>query len=58
MNNLIKPKKLEKGDLIATVSLSWGGAGDEQFRHRYQLGKKRLEEVFGLKVIEMTNSLK
>lgn len=58
MYNLIKPKKLQKGDTIATVSLSWGGAGDQQLLWRYQQGKKRLEEQFGLKVIEMENTLK
>lgn len=55
---MIKPKKLQKGDTVATISLSWGGAGDKEFRHRYEIGKKRIEENFGLKVIEMPNSLK
>ncbi len=55
---MIKPKRLKRGDTIATVSLSWGGAGDKEFRHRYEVGKKRIEEVFGLKVVEMPNSLK
>lgn len=27
MLNLIKPEKLKRGDKVATVSLSWGGAG-------------------------------
>ncbi|MGG1677402.1 S66 peptidase family protein [Neobacillus sp. NRS-1170] len=55
---LIKPKKLQPGDCVATVSLSWGGAGDLELRWRYEQGVKRLEEVFGLKVIPMPNSLK
>ncbi|WP_223592494.1 S66 family peptidase [Neobacillus bataviensis] len=55
---LIKPKKLQPGDCVATVSLSWGGAGDPLLRWRYEQGVKRLEEVFGLKVIPMPNSLK
>lgn len=55
---LIKPKKLQPGDFVATVSPSWGGAGDPQLRWRYEQGVKRLEEVFGLKVIPMPNSLK
>lgn len=42
MMNLIKPQQLKKGDKIATVSLSWGGAGDADVRWRYELGKKRL----------------
>jgi muramoyltetrapeptide carboxypeptidase LdcA involved in peptidoglycan recycling len=49
---------LKPGDCVATVSLSWGGAGDEEILWRYQLGKKRLESVFGLKVIEMEHTLK
>lgn len=55
---MIKPVKLKRGDKVAIVSLSWGGAGDKEFRHRYEIGKRRLEEVFGLKVVEMPNSLK
>ena len=55
---LIKPKRLQPGDLVATVSPSWGGAGEPELRWRYKQGVKRLEEVFGLKVIAMPNSLK
>ncbi|QED46106.1 S66 family peptidase [Cytobacillus dafuensis] len=55
---LIKPKKLETGDLVATVSPSWGGAGDPELRWRYEQGVRRLEEVFGLRVVPMPNSLK
>jgi len=57
MLELIKPLKLKPGDLVATVSLSWGGAGDAETRWRYDLGKKRLEEIFDLQVIEMSNTL-
>lgn len=56
--SLIKPRKLNKGDKVATVSLSWGGAGDEETLWRYNQGKERLETLFGLKVIEMPNTLK
>jgi muramoyltetrapeptide carboxypeptidase LdcA involved in peptidoglycan recycling len=56
--SLIKPKRLQKGDKIATISLSWGGAGDEDILWRYEVGKKRLQEEFGLKVVEMPNTLK
>lgn len=56
--NLIKPKKLNYGDKVATVSLSWGGAGDDDVLWRYNVGKKRLQEEFGLEVIEMPNTLK
>lgn len=55
---LLKPNKLLAGDVVATVSLSWGGAGDPDLLWRYKQGKKRLEEVFGLKVIEMEHTLK
>ncbi|NEU04273.1 S66 family peptidase [Clostridium senegalense] len=55
---LIKPLALKKGDKVATISLSWGGAGDSDILWRYEQGKKRLEEEFGLKVIEMENTLK
>ncbi|MCA1318305.1 LD-carboxypeptidase [Bacillus tianshenii] len=55
---LIKPKKLQRGDIVATVSPSWGGAGEPALRWRYEQGVKRLEEVFGLKVVPMPNSLK
>lgn len=55
---MIKPKKLKRGDTVATVSLSWGGAGDKEFRYRYEIGKKRMEELFEVNVIEMPNSLK
>ena len=55
---LIKPKKLQAGDRIATVSPSWGGAGEPELRWRYEQGVKRLEDVFGLEVTPMPNSLK
>lgn len=55
---MIKPKRLRKGDTVAIVSLSSGTAGDELFKHRYEQGKKRLEEEFGLKTVTMPNSLK
>lgn len=55
--NLIKPAHLKRGDKVAAVSLSWGGAGDSEFLWRYNVGKKRLQEEFGLEVIEMPNTL-
>jgi muramoyltetrapeptide carboxypeptidase LdcA involved in peptidoglycan recycling len=58
MLNLIKPQMLKPGDTVATVSSSWGGAGDEEINWRYLQGKERLEKVFGLKVVEMPNTLK
>jgi len=55
---MIKPRMLKTGDCVATVSLSWGGAGDAEILWRYQVGKKRLESEYGLKVIEMEHTLK
>lgn len=56
MTTLIKPKSLKQGDTVATISLSWGGAGE--ILHRYEIGKRRLQEVFGLNVVETKNALK
>lgn len=58
MIKLIKPRKLSKGDTIATISVSGGRAGDGDLLRRYQLGKTRLEEIFKLNVIETPNSMK
>ncbi|MDF2908143.1 MAG: peptidase LD-carboxypeptidase [Herbinix sp.] len=58
MKELLKPQKLKRGDKVATVSLSWGGAGDANILWRYQQGKDRLEKVFGLNVVEMEHTLK
>jgi muramoyltetrapeptide carboxypeptidase LdcA involved in peptidoglycan recycling len=57
MKQLIKPKKLNPGDKVATVSLSWGGAGDDEIKWRYLQGKERLENLFGLEVVEMPHTL-
>ncbi|HLP49649.1 MAG TPA: S66 peptidase family protein [Chitinophagales bacterium] len=56
MNPLIKPTMLKPGDKVATISLSWGAAGD--IPHRYNYGKKQLQDVFGLEVVETRNALK
>ncbi len=55
---LTKPEALKRGDKVATVSSSFGGAGDKDMRWRYDQGVQRLEEVFGLEVIPMPHSLK
>ncbi len=54
---MIKPKKLQPGDTIATASPSWGCAGDDNIRWKYELGVKRLKEL-GLNVTAAPNSLK
>ncbi len=53
---MIKPKKLQPGDKVAIVSLSWGGAA--LFPHRYQAGKACLQQEFGLTVVEMPHTLR
>ena len=55
MKQLVKPKALQKGDIVATVSLSWGGAG--QFPDYYNRAKKQFETTFGVKVLEMPYTL-
>ncbi len=52
---MLKPRKLQLGDRVAAVSLSWGGPGT--FPHRYQAGKQQLEREFGVTVVEMPHTL-
>ena len=56
--SLIIPPHLAPGDKVAAVSLSWGGAGDTKYHPRYLAGVRALEKTFGVKVVEMTNTLK
>jgi muramoyltetrapeptide carboxypeptidase LdcA involved in peptidoglycan recycling len=53
---MIKPTKLYPGDTVASISLSWGGAGE--LPHRYQTAKKQLENNFDIKVVETKNALR
>ncbi len=53
---MLKPKLLEKGDRVAAITLSWGGPGT--FPHRYEAGKKQLQENFNLEVVETRHALK
>lgn len=53
---LLKPRKLQPGDKVAAISLSWGGPGT--FPHRYRAGKGQLEEEFGLTVVETPHALR
>lgn len=55
---MIKPQRLTKNDKVAIVSLSCGMGGEDVFRHRYEIGKKRLETEFNLNVVTMPNALK
>lgn len=52
---MLKPPRLERGDKVATVSLSWGGPG--AIAHRYEAGKRQLEEEFDVHVVEMPHTL-
>lgn len=56
MLNLIKPPRLIEGDKVAAVCLS-SGMG-EALWWRYKQGKARLEEHFGLRVVEMPHTMK
>ncbi len=53
---MIRPPKLNKGDTVAAISLSWGGAG--AIPHRYEAGKRQLEKAFDVKVVPTRNALK
>ena len=54
---MIKPKKLNKGDKVAIVSLSRGILGMPFAKHELDLGIRRLKEM-GLEPVIMPNSLK
>jgi muramoyltetrapeptide carboxypeptidase LdcA involved in peptidoglycan recycling len=55
MGRMIKPRKLQPGDKVATVSLSYGGPG--AVPQRYEAGKKQLQDEFGLVVVEMPHTM-
>jgi muramoyltetrapeptide carboxypeptidase LdcA involved in peptidoglycan recycling len=53
---VIRPRKLQGGDRVAAVTLSWGGPG--QIPHRYQAGKRQFEQEFGVEVVETAHALR
>ncbi len=53
---LLKPRKLSPGDRLTAVSLSAGTAG--AFPHRYEAGKRQIEEVFGVELVATPHALK
>lgn len=57
MYKLEVPKVLKRGDTIALISISGGRAGDEDMLYRYEVGKRRLEEIWGIHVISTPNAL-
>lgn len=54
--DLIVPQRLSTNSKIAAITLSWWWPW--AFPHRYQAGKKQLEETFWVRVVEMPNTLK
>ncbi|HEY2041115.1 MAG TPA: S66 peptidase family protein [Jatrophihabitans sp.] len=52
--SLIKPPALQRGDTVAVISLSWGGAS--VLPGRFEQGKRQLAETFGFTVIETPNA--
>jgi muramoyltetrapeptide carboxypeptidase LdcA involved in peptidoglycan recycling len=52
---LIKPKHLSPGDRVAIISPSWGGPS--ALPTHYALGRRTLEDLLGLEVVEMPNAL-
>jgi muramoyltetrapeptide carboxypeptidase LdcA involved in peptidoglycan recycling len=56
IKSLIDPPKLKYGDKIAAVTLSWGGPA--AYPYRYKIGKKRLEQIWGLNVINTKHVFK
>jgi muramoyltetrapeptide carboxypeptidase LdcA involved in peptidoglycan recycling len=52
----LKPERLRPGDMVAAVTLSWGGPG--ACPHRYAAGKRQFEEEFGCRVIETRHALR
>ena len=54
---MIKPKKLQKGDKIAIVSLSSGILGEDFCRHELEIALNRLK-CYGLIPVVMPNALK
>lgn len=55
MPRLLKPNRLRPGDRVAIVSPSWGGPG--AIPRRYEMGRRELEERFGLHVVAMPHAL-
>jgi muramoyltetrapeptide carboxypeptidase LdcA involved in peptidoglycan recycling len=56
MSQVIHPRALKPGDTVAAISLSFGAPA--LFPHRYEAGKRQIEETFGLIVVETPNALR
>ncbi len=57
MYKLEIPKVLKEGDTIALISLSGGRAGDDDMIYRYEIGKERLQKIWGVNVVTTPNAL-
>lgn len=53
---MLKPPKLNPGDKVAAITLSWGGAG--LLPYRYEAGKRQLQDAFGVTVVETRYALR
>ena len=50
LKDLKIPNKINPGDTVAFISISGGRAGDADLLQRYNTGKARFEEIFGVKL--------
>lgn len=57
MKELLVPKKLRRGDKIALLSISGGRAGDPDMLKRFYIGKKRLEDIWGIQATPTPHAL-
>jgi muramoyltetrapeptide carboxypeptidase LdcA involved in peptidoglycan recycling len=53
---MIRPPRLNPGDKVAAISLSWGGPGT--FPNLYAAGKQQLEREFCVTVVETPHALR
>ncbi|MFN7980905.1 MAG: S66 peptidase family protein [Vicinamibacterales bacterium] len=51
-----RPPRLRAGDRIAAVSVSWGGPG--LFPHRFESGRRQLEDTFGVQLVASEHALR
>lgn len=56
MKKLTRPNKLQKGDKVAAISLSWGGPGTIPSKYNY--GVRQLEDLLDVEVTPTRHALK
>ena len=54
--SLVRPRRIRRGDVVAVVSLSWGGPG--AYPHRYEAGVRQLQAAFGVTARPAPNALR